>query len=146
MKAPVIAPGLRRRRDHASAQRPPLGALSWISWDSSWATDISAQPDPRVQDRVRDVHDQVDDDEDDREEEDASLQHRVVTVEDRVLEPAADAGPREDGLGENGSREQEAGLEADDRRDRQHGVPEHVPGVDRVRREALGPRRAYVVL
>src|SRR5580765_4539037 len=52
MKAPTIAPGFLRSRDHASVQSPPDGALSWISLDSSWTTDMSRQPDPGIEHRV----------------------------------------------------------------------------------------------
>src|SRR6266849_3907815 len=139
-KKPTSAPGFRRRRDQASTHSPPVAASSWIPRASSSATDIaaSAQPDARVDDRIQGVHDQVDDDEHDGEEEDAALQDRVVAVEDRILEPAADAGPREHRLRQHRSRQQEAGLQADDRRDRQQGVSQHVPRVDLVRRQSLG--------
>src|ERR1041385_5651598 len=85
---PTIAAGFRRNRAHASDHNPPVGASSWTSLDSSSTSDTSAQPDSRVDERVRDVHDQVDDDEDDGQEQDPALQHRVVAVEDRILEPA----------------------------------------------------------
>ena len=55
-------------------------------------------------------------------------------------------GPGEDRLGEDGAREQQPDLEADDRRDRQQRVPEDVPRVDGARRDALRARRADVVL
>src|SRR5262249_9638784 len=95
MQAPTIAPGFFRSLDHASAQSPLEGGLRERSVDSICATDMSAQPDARVEECVRDVHDQVHDDEDDCEEQDAALEHRVVAVEDRVLEPAPHSRPRE---------------------------------------------------
>src|SRR5690554_3147231 len=59
--------------------------------------------DPRVDDGVEEVDDDVHDDEADGDEQDGPLHDRVVAREDRVDEQAADAGPREDGLGEHGA-------------------------------------------
>src|SRR5437868_6930171 len=114
-KAPTIAPGFRISRRQASLQSP-LGASSWISRASSSTTDTSAVPDPRVDDRVREVDDQVHDYEDEGEEQDPPLEHRIVAAEDRVSQPRAHSRVREDRLGENGAGEEEAGLEPDDRR------------------------------
>src|ERR687891_43562 len=117
---PTIAPGFRTRRCQASRQSP-LGASSWISLLSSSATDMSAHPDPRVEEGVRDVDEQVHDDEDD-----PALQDRIVTVLYRLREPRAHAGDREHGLGENRSGEEKPSLEPDDRDDREHCVAEDV--------------------
>src|ERR687885_2750528 len=132
--APRMAAGLRTRRRNASRQSPPVGASSATSWASSSATltpTASRVTNPRVDDRVRDVHDQVHDDEDEGEEEDPALEHRVIAVEDRVPEPRAHARVGEDGLRQDGAREQEARLKADDRRDREQRVPQDVPAGDR---------------
>ena len=59
-----------------------------------------------------------------------ALEHRIVAVLDRRLQPGADAREGEDRLGEDRAREQKADLEADDRRDRQHRVAEDVAAVD----------------
>src|SRR5919197_4815628 len=117
-KAPTIAPGLRRRRCHASLQRPPAGASRASSADSSSAIDISDHlasrscsealqradecemrargsplrppvPDPGIEDRVRDVDDQVHEHEDDREKEDPALEERGGAGEERVGDPAS---------------------------------------------------------
>src|SRR4029450_1961754 len=83
---PTIAPGFRISRCHASRQSP-LGASSWISVASISATltsDLSRVPNPGVDERVGDVHDQVDENEDEGEEQDPALQHRVVSVEDCI--------------------------------------------------------------
>ena len=50
------------------------------------------------------------------EEEDPALEHRVVAVEDRVAQPRAHAREREDRLGQDGAGEEQARLQADDRR------------------------------
>src|SRR6266545_4251524 len=106
----------------------------------------SSVPDPRVDDRVRQIHDQIHEDEDDGEKEDSSLKDGIVTVEDRLLEPETDAGPREDCFRQYRPREQEPGLKPDDRRHRQQSVPKHMPAVDGQGRETLGACRTNVVL
>src|ERR687895_173918 len=142
---PTIAPGLRTRRCQASRQSP-LGASSWISLLSSSATYTSAHPDARVEEGVRDVDEQVHEHEDDRDEKDSALENRVVAVLDRLREPRAHAGDREDGLGEDRAGEEEPGLEPDDRDDREHRVAEDVAAVDAPRRHSLCAGRAHVVL
>src|SRR5436190_12014665 len=101
-KAPRIAAGLRIRRRNASCQRPPVAVSSAISWASISAmlTGESFRPfppreraegerrsrvaNPRIDERVREVDEQVDEDEDDCQEEDPALENRVIPVEDRV--------------------------------------------------------------
>ena len=89
--------------------------------------------------RVRDVDDQVDEHEHERDEEDPALQHGVVSRLDRLDEPGADPGPGKHGLGQHRTREQQARLEADDRRDRQQRVAEHVAAVDDARGRRPSP-------
>ena len=84
--------------------------------DSSSATDIMTAGSVGLMIAYEMSTSRLTSDEDDREEEDPALQDRVVAVEDRLLQPAADAGPGEDRLGEHCARQQEAGLQADDRR------------------------------
>src|SRR5262245_41024328 len=122
---PTIAPGLRTSRRQASLQRP-LGLSSSTSLASSCATDTSAHPDPRVDERVRDVDEEVHEHEDDGDEEDAALEHRIVAGLDGTCEPAPHSWDRKHRLGEDRAREQQPGLQADDRDDRQHRVPEDV--------------------
>ncbi len=124
------APGLRqqprarrRSRDRPSAPR----ATSSLRLELG---DAHETPDPRVDDRVRDVDEQVDEHEHDRDEEDAALEHRVVAVEDRVLQPRPDARPGEDRLGEHraeSSRPVWRPMIVDDRQQR---VAQHVAPVD----------------
>jgi hypothetical protein len=135
---------LRRRRRHASFQRP-LGASSSTSRAITSAVDISCS-DPRVDDRVGDVDQQVDEDEHHGHEQHAALQHGVVALLDGLRQPVAEPLDVEDGLGQDRARQQEPGLEADDGDHRQERVAEDVASVDDARRDALGPRRPHVVL
>src|ERR1700747_3797803 len=59
-KAPSAAGGFRRSCTHAS-DHSPVGASSWISWDSISATDTSRVPNPRIDDRVREVDQEIHD-------------------------------------------------------------------------------------
>ena len=104
------------------------------------------RPDPRVDEGVGDVDDQVDEDEDDRDEQNSALQDGVVPAPDRIDEPGAHPGKGEDRLGEHCSRQEQAGLEPDDGDDRQHRVPQHMPRVDLTRRKPLGAGDPDVVL
>ena len=54
--------------------------------------------------------------------------------------------PREDRLGQDGTAEEQPGLQADDRGDRQHRVAQDVAAVDPAGGQALGPGRPDVVL
>src|SRR4029450_13608747 len=74
------------------------------------ASDVSRVSNLRVDDRVGDVHDQVDEHEHEGEEQNPALEHRVVAVEDGVSQPGPHSRPREDGLGQDRPREQESRL------------------------------------
>src|SRR4029450_13403635 len=60
-------------------------------------SDVSRVSNLRVDDRVGDVHDQVDEHEHEGEEQNPALEHRVVAVEDGVSQPGPHSRPREDG-------------------------------------------------
>ena len=77
-RARVVAEAVPRLVPESAAR------LLELDLDGFELGDDSGVPDPRVDDRVQDVHDEVDEDEDQGEEEDAALQDRVVAVEDRV--------------------------------------------------------------
>src|SRR5258706_6858098 len=82
----------------------------------------SLTADPRVEEPVREVDDQVDDDEGQREDQHRALQQDVVAREDRLHHQPAEPGPREHGLGEDGAAHELAGLEPEQREDRDEGV------------------------
>src|SRR3954471_20975991 len=115
---PAMAPGFRRSRYQASLQRPVEALSMATSRASSSMTLIrSTQPDLRVQEPVGDVNDEIDEDDDDGDEHDAALDDGVVARLDRVDEPRPDSREGEDGLRQDGAREQEPDLETDDRGD-----------------------------
>src|SRR6056297_2215726 len=64
-------------------------------------TDSSRVLDARVDQRVGKVDEQVDDGEGDCDEQHAALDDRVVARADGVVDPASDAGPAEDGFGQD---------------------------------------------
>ena len=145
----MIALGFRRSRRNASDHRPPWLASSEISTDSSSAIDMPSCPPSRIRgliSAVRDVDEQVHEHDDDRDEQDPALDHRVVAVLDRLLQPRPDPGIREHRLGQDRAREQQPDLQADDRRHGQERVPQNVTGVDGARRQPLRARGPDVVL
>src|SRR5215218_2927779 len=95
---------------------------------------------------VEDVLYQIGGHEEDREEHGGTYDHGVVVDLDRAHELLADAGNGEDGLDDQGPREQGGGEGHDDGYERDHGVPQHMPGDDRDLAQALGPGQGHVVL
>src|SRR5206468_12128785 len=103
--APPSAPsGMRRQKVMtARAERGIIDSRrsAWgCAMTSTWfaISSPSRVPDPRIEHRVEEVHDQVqrDDDRDDQKVD--PLDHRVVALEDGVEEKASHAGQAEDGL------------------------------------------------
>src|SRR6266542_164882 len=92
-----------------------------------YATGTSARAQPRVEEEVEKVHDQVRDDHADGENDEDRLGERVVVAEHRLLERVAGAGIAEDVLDEDESsdRAREQRGEAVERR--QDRVPARVP-------------------
>ena len=139
---PMMALGFRLSRRNASDQSPPCPFhrdLDRFELGDGHRP-LPPSPDARVDQRVRDVHQQVHEHDDDRHEQDAALDHGVVAVGDRLLQPRADPRIREDRLREDRAGEQQPDLEADDRRDGKQRVPQHVPDVHGP--AAAGPWRA----
>src|SRR5450759_3703696 len=143
---PTIAGVLRNTRRKASRHRPRLArGAAGTTTAADWLV-ISAVPDPRVDEGVAEVDDQVHGQEDRREDEDQRLDHDVVVVLDQADHPRPNAIPAEDRLGQDRAAEQTTNLEPDHGRDRQPGVAHDVAGVDGPLREALGPGCADVIL
>ena len=82
--------------------------------------------DARIDHGVRHVHEEVDEDVAEGAHEDDALDERVVLVEDGGDGEAPHAPAREDGLDDDGAREQVAELHADDGDDGDEGVAEGV--------------------
>src|SRR5262245_49710767 len=111
----------------ASRRLPPLMAGSLLS--SVMAS--SGVPDPRIQESVGEIDDQVDDDEGQRRHEREALHLLVVTRDDGVDAEGAEPGHREECLHHDGPADEEADLEAHDGHRRDQRVLERVLEDDR---------------
>jgi hypothetical protein len=100
----------------------------------------------RVGDGVGDVGEEVDGDVGEADGEDTALDQGIVAVGDGGQGEAADAGPAEDGFGNDGSCEKAAELQANDGEDRDESVAEGVAVDHLIFRQALGAGGADVVL
>src|SRR5687767_1859592 len=119
--APMIAILLRLRRRNASRHRlaPVLVSLVAASSARRWilsvlvATLMSVHPHSRVDEAVRQVHQQVDQDVYQRDEHDETDEHGVVATVDRGPDEGADAAEGEHGLGQDRAGQQGAREQAD---------------------------------
>src|SRR5713226_7261822 len=102
--------------------------------------------DARVDDAVEEVDDEIDRHHHDAEQQGATLEDRVVTPEDPLDEPFADAGPGKDRLCQDGAGEDDADLQPDHRDDRDESVAQRMGADHPARRQSLGACRADVVL
>src|ERR1035437_1560320 len=142
---PMRAGPLRSRRRRASCHRPRLArAVGAMARPVGVA--ISAVPDPWVQERVPDVHDQIHRHEDHGEDQDQRLDDDEVVVLDRGDHPGAHAVPAEDRFGQHRAGEQRSRLEADHGGQRQPGVAHDVAVVDASVGQALGSGGPDIVL
>src|SRR5262245_36521246 len=102
--------------------------------------------DARVEDRVEEIHHEVDDHEGGGDEEHAALHQRVVARLDGAHHHGAEPRPREDGLREDRATQQKADLDAQHGDDRVDRILEHVTGYHRALGQALGACGADIVL
>src|SRR4051794_28034222 len=101
--SPATAARLASTRLRASFQRPVISSPSTLSSAAVASERLTvppagcsrAHPDPRVEDAVGEVDDQVHDHEDDRQEQDAGLDDREVAEGDGLEHPLAHPAPRE---------------------------------------------------
>ena len=106
----------------------------------------SADPQPGVDEPVEDVDDEADDEHDDGDQQHRALDLLQVARADVAHQHLADAGQVEHPLDDDDAGDEAGDLHAEDRDDRDRGVAQAV-AVQRLRaRQALGPRRADVVL
>src|SRR5690625_61485 len=97
-----------------------------------------AQPHARVQPGVGDVDQRVDDDEQYRDDEHAGFNDRVVAGVHSAHQQAAEAGPREDALGDDRAADHVAGLQRDLGDHRDGGVAQRVAPDDDAFTEPFG--------
>src|SRR6185295_15955880 len=83
--------------------------------------------DPRIDEAVQQVRDEVHADVRHCDEQDASLDERVIAEPNRLNEKPADPGPREDRLGDDRARQHRTELQADERDHWNQAVSERVP-------------------
>src|SRR6266511_778731 len=141
---PSSAGRLRRSRRRASRHRPLLARGS-IRVTAATVV-ISGVPDPRVEEGVADIHDEIHEEEDEGENEDHRLNDVVVMILDRLHDVLADAVPGKHRLRDHRACEQAAHLQPDDRRDGQPRIAHDVAVVHPPLAKALGPGRSNVVL
>ena len=107
---------------------------------------LSCGAQPRIEDLVEQVAEQVDADED-RAHQHRAAEHRVhVAVEQRAGDVEAEPRPGEDGFGQHRAFEQRGIAEADDRDQRHHDVGEGMQPHRAPERTALDARRGHIFL
>src|SRR5438132_10215040 len=102
-------------------------------------------PDSRIQVAVEDVDEEVAGEVERAEHEHARLHDRIVARGDRLEDQPSEAGPREDGLGDDGAPEELHEEHHGEGDDRQQRVPETVPPEHHLLVQALQPGELYVV-
>src|SRR5690625_796443 len=142
MKSPTTAALLRRKR-RMGAERQALVKALWLVAAAALRSVIT---DLRVESGVGEVHQQVDEHENKGDKEHRSLDEGQVAGADGVYQHAANAGPGEDGFGENGSAQKAAKLQTDHGDHRQQSVAEGVAQVHPRRRGSLRMCRTHVIL
>src|SRR4029453_9120611 len=100
----------------------------------------------RVEERIRDVDDEVGDDDEDRAEEHGALDRREIGVDDRVVGESSHAGDVENRPGGDRPAEEDPDVQPGDRHDRSERRPEAVAEDHPPLGQSLGPRRSDVVL
>src|SRR5262249_24077696 len=100
---------------------------------------LPREPDSRIDEGVEDVHDQVDPDDHEAGHDHHALHQREVALEDALVEQAADAGPREDHVDDDGGVDHHDQVDAGQREDRDERVLERVQGDDHEVRKTLEP-------
>src|SRR5215475_109185 len=99
----------------------------------------SRESDPRIDEGVEDVHEEIDPDDHEPRHDDDALHQGKVALEDAFVEQAADARPREDDLDDDGGVDHHDHVDAGQGEDRNEGVLEGVHGDDDEVGQALEP-------
>src|SRR5215475_7852494 len=140
---PTITPPLMAARLFTTLRRASLQKPG----DRRRATGTSsAVADAGVEVSIGDVGEEIDQHEGGGDDEQRALHHGIVAREDALDDQPSHSGQREDRLGEHGAAQVVAELEAEDGENRDHGVAEGMPIDDEPIRDALGARRAHVIL
>src|SRR6266404_931805 len=94
-----------------AATSATAGISASAGWSSARSFMASAIADGRIDDRVEHVDDQIDQHEFEREQQDESLNNRIVAHVDRVDEKPAHSRPIEDDFDDDRAAEQETELQ-----------------------------------
>src|SRR5437867_401214 len=143
--------GARRGASRATTIRtrtmnPPAAPSGWRRRRRPRVTDRSRIVNPRIEPDVDQIHEKVHEQEHQRHDEDHGLHRRIVALAHRLDEGRSHAGDDEDDLHDDEPAEQAAAPPAHESHHLQERVPEGVAIDHGALREALGPRRAHVVL
>src|SRR5262245_55202047 len=150
--AEIIPSGFRFITVHRERIRLICSVTGWSKLRAGAVAMAMAQltpsliADPRIQPGVGQIHDQVERHQGHGHRHHVRLHDRIVTEEDRLHRQPAHAGEREDGLHDDGAREQRPELPTYQRDHRDERVLQRVLVDDDALAQALGPRRAHVVL
>src|SRR4051812_17253830 len=152
ISAETMNSGRLRRVRQASSHRPPGGvdsstesvaargvsSRSLTKWTCSACRVLSDIADPRVQNGVEQIHEQAGDDVDDHQHGDDRDDRRALASDDGLVQGTTDAGDVEDALRDDRSGHQVAEIGAQERRDGDERVPQHVFAHHAVAGEPLG--------
>src|SRR2546425_11878303 len=123
----------------SEASRVSAGMVAIVTYLVSWFPSSSREPDSRVDEGVEDVHDQVDPHDHEAGHDHDALHQREIALKDALVEQAADTGPREDHLDDDGGVDHHDHVDAGQREDRDERVLERVHGDDHDVRQPLEP-------
>src|SRR5438445_10972518 len=144
INTPPAAPSGFFRAKRAIAVHVP--ARGRAPAETATSTRLTAIADPRIENAVEHVDQQIGEDHDDGDEHDEVLHDRIITPENRLHQEARDPRQIEDGLGDHEAADEKRELDADDGDDREQRVLERVTPDDDASGLSLGPRGPDVVL
>src|SRR6266852_2341417 len=90
---------------------------------ASPSSPVSAEADSGIHEPVGEVGTEIGDEGQGGDDHEVAHDHRVVALEDRLHHELAHAGNREDGLDDHAAADESGQRQAEDRDQRQHGVP-----------------------
>src|SRR2546425_686935 len=149
---PMVPSGLRRSiviqtSAYHGSDRGSRRTSTSIVGRGTGVTDMALPvPDPRIEERVGQIDDQVEPDDHRRHDQVHRLHHRVVQTRQRFEEEQAHAGETKDRLDDDGSPDIERRLQADQAHHGDQRVLERVAEHDRALGQAFRPGGTDVVL
>src|SRR5690606_13355489 len=134
--SPTPAPSPYTLSLHDALPIYPISRM--ISLLSAFDAEVSI-PNPRMDQGVEQVDQQIDHHERDRDKQDAALQQRVISVGDRLQDQLTHTGQGKDLLNHHRAAEEIPDLDAENRHHRDQGVPQGVAPNDDPLRRPLDP-------